>query len=158
MTFVSSPADGTDLDGRDRFAPVPPSFSSRQGPKSMDIVTVVNRTTRTVEGTFDGRTIVLAPHAEVPMLANAAEKVKEQNPLMGSEDPADPRSPTFLVGIKEWKDDISPIEQSNAEERFDRSLVDGPGAKAVKMQVGGKRLARVHIALHDDNPVGIETP
>ena len=84
----------------------------------MDIVTVVNRTSRTVEGTFDGRPIVLAPHAEVPMLANAAEKVKEQNPLMGSEDPADPRSPTFLVGIKEWKDDISPIEQSNAEERF----------------------------------------
>ena len=123
----------------------------------MDIVTIVNRTSVPVEGTFDGRVSVIPPHGRTPMLANAAEKIKSQNPLMGSEDPADPRSPTFLLGVVEWNDDISPIEQSDAEERFDRSLVDGPGAKAIKMNVGSKKTTRVHVALNDDNPVGIDT-
>jgi hypothetical protein len=90
------------------------------------------------------------------MLSNAAEKMKEQNPCMGTEDPADPRSPEFLIGVVEWKDDCSPLEQSDEEERFDRSLVDNGGNKAVKLNLKGGRPSRVKVALDDDNPVGIQ--
>jgi hypothetical protein len=123
----------------------------------MDIVTLVNRTSKRIEGTFDGRTYVLGPHEAKPMLANAAEKVMEQNPQMGSEDPADPRSPEFLCGVKEWGHDISPLEQTDAIERFDRSLVENGGDKATTLRLKGSRASRVKVASEDDNPVGIQT-
>lgn len=123
----------------------------------MDIVTLVNRTSKPIQGTFDGRTYVLGPHEQKPMLANAAEKVIEQNPQMGSEDPSDPRSPVFLCGVKEWGHDITPLEQTDAIERFDRTLVDNGGDKAKPLALRGNRGSRVKVSLDDDNPVGIQT-
>lgn len=124
----------------------------------MEIVTVVNRTSRPVEGIFDGQVIMIPAHGRTSMLKNAAELVKRQNPVMGSEDPADIRSADFLVGVVEWGDDLSPIEQSDKEERFDRSLVESTeGRQAKAMPIAGKRLSRLKVALNDDNPVGIDT-
>jgi hypothetical protein len=124
----------------------------------MDIVTVVNRTSKPVEGIFDGQPMVIPPHGRKAMLSNAAELVKRQNPVMGSEDPTDPRSADYLLGVEEWGDDISPLEQSDAVERFDRSLVTDPqGQKAKPMDLHAKRGSRVKVAIDDDNPVGIQT-
>lgn len=123
----------------------------------MDIVTLVNRTSKPLEGCFDGQRYVLGPHGQKAMMANAAEQMKRQNPLMGSEDPTDPRSPTFLAGIKEWDDDISSLEQSDAIERFDRSLTDGEGPKARPLILRGSKGSRMKVAIDDDNPVGIVT-
>ena len=124
----------------------------------MDIVTVVNRSSQSVEGIFDGQPIVIPPHGKKAMLANAAELVKRQNPVMGTEDPGDLRSPQFLLGVLEWGDDLSPIEQSVAIERFDRSLVhDAEGQKAKPMAMKGARQTRVRVAIEDDNPLGLQT-
>lgn len=124
----------------------------------MQIVTVVNRTSRPVEGIFDGKRTIIGPHKRIPMLATAAEMLKRQNPVMGTEDPFDPRSPDFLVGIEEWGDDITPIEQSDKLERFDRSLVPDGGSKAVELNLRAKgKPSRVKVSIDDDNPVGIQT-
>lgn len=123
----------------------------------MEIVTVVNRTSQPVEGIFDGKRTVIAPHARLPMLYHAAEHLKRQNPVMGTEDISDPRSPEFLVGIEEWGDDISPIEQSDKQERFDRTTVGDGGSGAVEMNLRPKgKPSRVKVAIDDDNPVGIQ--
>ena len=123
----------------------------------MDIVTLVNRTSKPLEGCFDGQRYVIGPRGEKAMMANAAEQIKRQNPLMGSEDPSDPRSPIFLAGIKEWDDDVSLLEQSESIERFDRSLTEGEGPKARPLQLRASKGSRVKVALDDDNPVGIQT-
>jgi hypothetical protein len=123
----------------------------------MDIVTLVNRCSTTVEGVFDGVPIVLKPHERRPLLANQAEMIKRQNPVMGTEDPNDLASPEWLVGIEEWGDDCTPIERSDKEERFDRSLVnDADGQKAKPMRLQVKPGSRVKVATNDDNPVGIQ--
>jgi len=92
----------------------------------MQYVTLVNRTSKPLEGTWDGKHYVLAPgkHA-FPEIQ--AMKFKEQNPLMGSEDPRTLERQS-LLGIVENGDDISPIEQTDNIERWDRKKlnIDGP--------------------------------
>ena len=85
----------------------------------MDYVTVVNRTSKNLEGTWDGRHYTLTPgeHA-FPIIM--AEAFKRQNPLMGSEDPRTLQC-EYLIGIKELSDNCEPLEQSPALERIDRS-------------------------------------
>lgn len=124
----------------------------------MEIVSLKNRTSKDVKGRFDGQVITIPAHGAKSMLSHAAELVKRQNPLMGSEDMNDLRSPQFLLGVEEWGDDVSPIEQSACEERFDRSLVnDLDGQKAKPMRMTGGKGSRMKVALDDDNPVGIQT-
>lgn len=91
------------------------------------IVTLVNRTSKTLEGTWDGRHYPIAPgkHAFADYLA---QKFKDQNPLMGSEDQYS-LSTESLLGIEEYNDDCSPIEQSPVIERFDRNRIPGAAAK-----------------------------
>jgi hypothetical protein len=125
----------------------------------LDIVTVKNRSSRPLQGTFDGVPYVLKPHEERPMLANVAEMIMRQNPVMGTEDATDNnRSTVSLVGIKEWGTDCSPIEQSKAVERFDRSTVpDAEGQKARAITLTGGKPTRVRVAEAIDNPIGIDT-
>lgn len=123
-----------------------------------DIVTVVNRTSRAVESTFDGRVSVIPAHGEKPMLVQQAELAKRQNPVMGTEDPFNPYAGTYLLGVKEWGDDITPIEQSACEERFDRDLLTMPGAqKAEVIHLGGgvARRAEIVDAKLNLNPTGM---
>lgn len=97
----------------------------------MQYVTLVNRTSRNLVGTWNGRQYTIAPGKHEFPEAQAA-KFKEQNPVMGSEHPYTLEK-KYLCGIVEYKDDISPIEQTNAVELIDRSKVHGD-AKNVEVR------------------------
>lgn len=82
-------------------------------------LTLVNRTSKNLQGTWNGRQYSIAPGKhEFP--EHQALKFKEQNVVMGSENPYTLEK-KYLIGIVEYKDDCSPIEQSAAVERIDRS-------------------------------------
>lgn len=68
----------------------------------------------------------------------AAEMVKRQNIVMGTEDPENPRDVQYLIGFAnaDSTDDIDPIEQSDAIERLDRSLM---GEDAQEAKLFGKK-------------------
>lgn len=87
-------------------------------------VTLVNRSSKTLTGTWDGKHYLMEPgrHSFPEYMA---EKFKLQNPVMGSEDPRTLHT-DYLMGIVEQNDDISPIEQSDAIEKWDRSKVKTP--------------------------------
>lgn len=101
----------------------------------MEFVTVVNRTSKPLEGIWDGRRKSYPP-GETPNVPLAiAEAVRRQNVLMGSADPYEMNVAEYLIGIPELKHDCSPIEQSDEVERWDRTLVPG-GRSAVTMKTG----------------------
>lgn len=104
-----------------------------------DIVTVVNRTSKPLFYTYDSREYTLDP-GENPVLSTHVHYAKSQNVQMGSQDPYDtsPGSRVYLVGLRakkgqKQKDDISPLEQSDAIEILDRSLLDGDAQTATLM-------------------------
>lgn len=78
----------------------------------MEFVTLVNRSSKVLPGTWDGRHFSITPgqhsYPEIQAL-----KFKEQNPIMGTEDPMTLQK-QYLIGIVELGDDISPIEQSDS--------------------------------------------
>lgn len=144
------------------------------------LVNVVNRTTEPIDGMFDGQPIVLEPgYKEIEeggkrsivgagpggsILMNAlpyfaAELIKRQNPVMGTEDPEDPRDFQSLVGVPEWKDDIDFIQQSDAEERLDRELLSEEAGTARRiMTTAGRRKKKNRGKVADPrlrNPGGI---
>ena len=85
----------------------------------MNLFTVVNRTARDLNGTWDGRQYIIPPgRSQFPEIQ--ARKFRDQNPIMGSEDPYTLRK-KYLLGIEELNDDTSPIEQSDKIELSDRS-------------------------------------
>ncbi len=100
----------------------------------MQHVTLVNRTTRNLEGLWDGKHYTLAPgkHSFPDTLAM---KFKDQNPVMGSLDPYTGRMDS-LIGIEEYRDDCSPIEQSDAIEQWNRAAMGGPDVKVIKGKGG----------------------
>ena len=127
----------------------------------LTIVTVVNRTSRALEGVFDSQQFYFPPNSEVSLLASAAEMCKRQNIQMGSRNPQDPREAVYLLGLREWGDDISPIEQrTDVIEGMDRSLLD-EDAQHVEVRGGRRRRSRAEVALPVTegglNPVGIDT-
>ena len=85
-------------------------------------VTLVNRTSKTLKGVWNAIQYDLAPgkHSFSEVMA---EKFKAQNPVMGTGD-LDPYSlaANSLLGIEEYGDDCSPIEQSDSIERCHPSL------------------------------------
>jgi len=95
----------------------------------MEFVTLVNRSTKTLRGVWDGRIHELKPGKHsFPEIQ--AIKFKEQNPVMGSQDPATGYQ-DFLIGIVELGDNCEPIEQSSAVERWDREKIAGPPVQVV---------------------------
>lgn len=139
-----------------------------------NLVTCVNRSTQSLEGTFDGQIIVFDPgyvddgtgqvvravdgHGApvVTMLpAHVAAIVKSQNPIMGTQDVLSAAPDDYLIGIEKWpagrRDDTSHVEQSDAIEVIDRSSVqDGSresGAEVVKARGGRSSRAKVAVKL-----------
>lgn len=98
----------------------------------MQLVTLVNRSSKVLEGTWDGKHYKIAP-GKHQFNEVMAQKFKEQNPIMGSEDQYS-LSTDSLLGIEEQGDDCSPIEQSNVIERFDRKRL--PNMKPVDVVPG----------------------
>jgi hypothetical protein len=90
------------------------------------LFTIVNRTSRTLKGVWDGRHYDLEPGKHsFPELQ--ALKFKEQNPRMGTEDPSTLQC-DYLIGIEELNDDCSPIEQTDEIERW-RTAAQRKGMK-----------------------------
>lgn len=135
-----------------------------------NLVTCVNRSTKPLEGTFDGQIIIFpAGYVDdgngnivravdgygapvVTMLpANVAAIVKAQNPIMGTQDVLSAAPDDYLIGVEQWpagrKDDLSHAEQSDAIEIIDRSsIADGSrqsDAEVVKSRGGRKSRADV---------------
>lgn len=97
-------------------------------------VTVVNRTKNDLHGMWDGKHVTLPP-GESTHPIRAAIAFKNQNPIMGTEDPYTSAC-EYKVGIKDHGDDISPWEPDGAEplERLNRELVLGEGQGFVVQQ------------------------
>jgi hypothetical protein len=122
----------------------------------MRYVTLVNRTSKILNGTWDGRTHNIHP-GKNSFPEFMAYKFKDQNPIMGSQDPYSLEL-QYLCGVEEDGDDISPIEQTDKVELLDRAKlrnaipvvvvqgeglyrpnVDGRGAPAIATGVGFNR-------------------
>jgi hypothetical protein len=86
------------------------------------MVTLVNRSSKDLTGTWDGKHYVIKPGKhEFPDYK--ALKFKDQNPVMGSEDVRTGHI-DYLIGIVEEGDPIDPIEQNlNAVEKWDRKTL-----------------------------------
>lgn len=93
-------------------------------------VTLVNRTSKTLMGVWNGRQHMIEPGSHSFPEAQAL-KFRDQNPIMGTEDPFTLQK-QYLMGIPEMQDDCSPIEQSNSVELQDRSKL---GASQQNVQV-----------------------
>ena len=100
-----------------------------------EIVTVVNRTTKKLDGCFDGKHYTLPP-GEIPARYTYEQALffRAQNPIMGKSSPLEDWNSRseYLIGIKESGDDCSPVEQSNAPQRWDSAAINGPGYEVVK--------------------------
>lgn len=88
------------------------------------MVTLVNRSSKALIGTWDGKHYIINPGKhEFPDYK--AYKFKDQNPVMGSEDVRTGHV-DYLIGIIEEGDPIDPIEQNpNAVEKWDRKTLGG---------------------------------
>jgi hypothetical protein len=70
---------------------------------------LINRTSRALNVRYDGEDIVLRPGDNPGFPKVAIPFAKKQNILMGSRHPVNPTKFISLVGIKDSKDDCSPI-------------------------------------------------
>ncbi len=82
-------------------------------------VTILNRSSKKCNGTWNGRPYELEPGASYSFPRIQAEAFRSQNLVRGSEDPrtGDTISLLGIVG----EEDTSPVEQTNLIERWDRS-------------------------------------
>jgi hypothetical protein len=101
--------------------------------------------TEVLPATLDGRPNRGGPPCGVPLPAVVADAAKRQHPILGTEDPynLDPRSTQYLVGVPEWGDECSHVEQSSALERLDRSKLDESRRRVVALRPAGTRTAPV---------------
>lgn len=98
-----------------------------------EFVTVVNRTSKLLQATWDGRPYDLKPGENLlPRIVALAARY--QNPIMGMGTPMEDwniRS-EYLVGIKEDNDPITPIEQTDHPQRWDTRAVNGDNIEIVR--------------------------
>jgi hypothetical protein len=98
-------------------------------------VTLVNRTSKTLKGVWDGRHYDITPGKHsFPEIQ--AMKFKDQNPILGTRNPFTMIN-DCLLGIEEQGDDCSPIEQSEAIELIDRSKLGASEQKFTVIQGNG---------------------
>lgn len=104
----------------------------------MQYVSLINRTSKPLIGTWNGMRHTIAP-GKNSFPEAIAVKFKEQNPILGTLDPYS-MDRDYLLGIEEYNDPIDPIEQSNAVELLDRKKMDPIAAKAVELKTSVGRL------------------
>ena len=124
-----------------------------------DTVLLVNRSSKVLSAQWDGTHYHFEPGETPNVPVPIAIAAVKQNPLHGSEDPlGDPNVFQSLFGIKGASHlfgECSPLEQSAAGERIDRSKVMGLGAKARRVNAGGPthfeaRMGGETVNLEDD--------
>lgn len=110
-----------------------------------ETVTLINRSSKPLRAMFDGQRFVFPPGATPGVPVVVAQFAKAQNPVMGTMDRYEYESGDCLLGVEAWGDPITPIEQSDAIERLDRSTIEDEGATAVP---GPKVRVRRSEAIH----------
>src|SRR3990167_2545000 len=100
-----------------------------------EIVTVHNRSSKELHATWNGRQYDLPPYPQKIVLPRiVALAARFQNPIMGKGTPMEDwniRS-EYLVGIEEDNDPITPIEQTNALQRWDTEVLSGPNTEVIR--------------------------
>lgn len=112
------------------------------GKSTGTIVCLVNRTKRVLHYMYDGYQYDLEP-GENYIPDSHVYYARNQNPVMGTQSPWSEDGCDYLVGIKvkpgqKQRDNISPIEQSDARERLNRDELDEEAQKAVLRTVVGR--------------------
>lgn len=87
-----------------------------------DVVQLVNRSSKDLELRFNGRTVVFHPGVN-HVNETYARLARRKFLVAGTEDPQVPGKGVMLVGVEKWGDPITPQEQSDAVEAFDRNLI-----------------------------------
>jgi hypothetical protein len=120
-----------------------------------ETVTLTNRTSGPLRAMFDGQRFVFPPGPTPGVPVIVAQFAKDQNPVMGTMDryEYESKGDTCLLGVEAWGDPISPIEQSDAQERLDRSSIEDEGKFAVP---GPKVRVRRSEAIHRLSTDGAE--
>ena len=94
----------------------------------MRYVTAVNRSSKVLTGTWNGRQYSVEPGKHM-FPENVAKALKRQNPIMGTQDNRF-LTMKYLIGIEDYGDDCSPVEQSNSAELWDRNTLPPAQRKA----------------------------
>lgn len=82
-----------------------------------DTVTIVNRAPWPLNVRWDGKDVTLQPGETPGFPRLAVPYAKNQNPLMGSEDPEDPTRFEYLVGVRgSKKDNCAPLTPEQIEQ------------------------------------------
>jgi hypothetical protein len=111
---------------------------------NMEYLTLVNRTSKSLQGTWNGRQFEIVPGKSLhPKLV--AEAIKRQNPLMGSQG-SEIYETIYLCGIEEYGDDISSLEQSTSKELMDPAILHGGKVMQEVSGVSGMYQTRAAVA------------
>ena len=118
------------------------------------LVEVINRTSQPLMVRYDGQDTVLRPNYDaegnfLPEIHNlipdiTVDYARNQNILMGSEDPEDPSDYQMLVGVlakpgQNQKHDISFLEQSEAPSRVDLATMLAGDQTVKEIKLGGRK-------------------
>lgn len=105
---------------------------------SSESVTVYNRTSKMLHGTWNGRPYDYPPHATTMVPKTVAIASRFQNPVMGRGTPMedwDSKS-EYLLAIIDLGDDATDTEQTLEPQRWDTRLVNGPNTEIVRARGG----------------------
>ncbi len=118
------------------------------------LVEVINRTSKPLSVRYDGQDEVLRPNYDaegnfLPEVHNmipdiTVDYARNQNILMGSEDPEDPSDYVMLVGVlakagQKQRHDISFCEQSEEPARVNLANMLADDATVKEIKLGGRR-------------------
>lgn len=120
----------------------------------MEYVTLVNRTSKPLNGTWNGRQFKVPP-GETTHPIRIAEAIKRQNPIMGTQG-SELFEVEYLCGIKEIGDDIFPVEQSDAKELMDPRILHAAAiasGKKLETVAGAAGMYRTRAAVASELPV-----
>ncbi len=103
-----------------------------------EFVTVVNRTSKDLKGTWNGRPYDIPANGERQLPKKVALAIRFQNPIMGAGSPMEDWNvkAQYLIGIRECGDDCSPVEQTSAPQRWNTDDLSGPNYQIVR-PIGG---------------------
>ena len=104
-----------------------------------EIVTLINRTSKSLDVVQNGRTIVLKPGRN-PVTSDWVRFAKQQHPRMGTFDPSGLQG-DYLVGVEGFDSPeacamIEPGEEHKSIERFDRTQMDPEAQSAEQVPTG----------------------
>lgn len=121
----------------------------------MEYVTLVNRSSKKLKGTWDGKHFDVTP-GEHMFPRKVAEAIKRQNPIMGTQG-HEIWDVQYLCGIKEFGDEIGPVEQSDCIELVNPKILHAASVaqgKKVETVAGPAGMYRSRQAFASEQPVG----